>query len=120
MVDRIREFELTDEKYNIPPDFDFSKYASKGFKALGGEEEYEVVVRVHPVLKPQITEQTWHPSQKVEELKDGWLRVTFRLGALDEIKTWVQGYAPYIIVDKPKELREDIIGSFKKSLENFA
>ena len=33
-----------------------------------------------------------------------------------EIKTWIQGYAPYIIVDKPKELNKDIVEVFKESL----
>jgi len=118
LIDRIRKWELTDNNYEIPKDFDFEKYSTSGFKVLGGAKEQEVVVRVHPILKPQITEQTWHPTQKVEELTDGWLRVSFKLGALDEVKTWVQGYAPYIIVEKPRELIEDIVGAFKDSL-NF-
>lgn len=116
MVDRIRKWELTDSKYKIPPDFNFDQYISSGFKVLGGVEDQEVILRVHPILKPQITEQTWHPSQQVEELEDGWLRVRFRLGALEEIKTWIQGYAPYIIVDKPEELAEDIISAFVESV----
>jgi len=117
LVDRIRKWGLTDKNYEIPKGFSFEEYASSGFKVLGGVEDQEVVVRVHPILKPQITEQTWHPSQQVEELENGWLRVRFRLGALDEIKTWIQGYAPYIIVEKPKELIKDIAIAFKETLQ---
>jgi predicted DNA-binding transcriptional regulator YafY len=116
MIDRIRAFEKTEIAYEIPDDFDFEEFQSKGFKVLGGEHEQEVVVRVHPLLRPQITEQTWHPTQQVAELENGWLRVRFRLAALDEIKTWIQGYAPYIIPEKPKELIKDIAEAFKESL----
>ena len=116
IIDRIRKWQLTDNNYEIPDDFDFERYSTSGFKVLGGEKEQEVVVRVHPILKPQITEQTWHPTQKVEELKDGWLRVSFRLGALDEVKTWVQGYAPYIVVEKPKELKDEVYWAFEEAL----
>jgi len=116
LVDRIRKCALSERSYKIDEKFDFEKYASRGFKVKGGGPEREVVVRVHPLLKPQITEQTWHPTQKVEEIGDGWMRVSFRLSALDEIKTWVQGYAPYIVVEKPGELIDQIRRSFEISL----
>lgn len=119
LVDRIRSWELTDKKYEIPKDFKLEEHTSSGFKVLGGTKDYEVVVRVHPILKPIITEQTWHPSQQVEEIEDGWFRVRFRLGALDEIKVWIQGYSPYVIVEKPDELIDDIIKAFTKSLEVY-
>ncbi len=117
LIDRVREWELTEKHYEIPEDFDFEEYSTKGWKVLGGEKEREVVVRVHPILKPQITEQIWHPTQEVEELPDGWLRVSFRLGALEEVKTWVQGYAPYIIVEKPGELINEIRQAFQEALK---
>jgi predicted DNA-binding transcriptional regulator YafY len=117
LLDRIREVELTDETFTIPADFDFSQYTTKAFKVLAGDEDFEVVVKVNPLLRPQIMEQQWHPTQKVEELSDGWLKVSFRLSALDEIKTWIQGYAPFIVVEKPPELVEEVVNSFKEAIK---
>lgn len=117
LLDRIREVTLTDETFTIPADFDFSQYTTKAFKVLAGDEDFEVVVRVDPLLKPQIMEQKWHPTQKVEELADGWLKVSFRLSALDEIKTWIQGYAPFIVVEKPPELVKEVVASFKEAIK---
>lgn len=119
LVDRIKSFEVTERRYEIDKNFIFDNYTRQGFKALGGMGDYEVVVRVHPLLTPQMTEQTWHPTQKVEKLDDGWLRVSFHLNALDEIKSWVQGYAPYIIVERPPELIEEILEAFKSAIECY-
>lgn len=117
LLDRIKEVEITDERFTIPSDFDFSQYTSKAFKVLAGKEEFDVVIRVHPLLRPQLTEQKWHPSQKIEELDNGWIKVSFRLGALDEIKTWIQGYAPFMVVEKPPELVKKVVNSFKEALK---
>jgi len=67
---------------------------------VSGESKRDAVRRAKETI--------WHPSQRVETLPDGRLRVTFGVGSILEIRHWVLGWGGDCEVVRPVELRRDI------------
>jgi proteasome accessory factor B len=72
-------------------------------------------VRVRFALEAadRVRERVWHESQKLNELPDGGLELSVRLGALAEIERWVLGWGKLAEVLEPKELRESVAKTVK-------
>jgi predicted DNA-binding transcriptional regulator YafY len=49
-----------------------------------------------------VRERIWHPTQRLKELPDGGLRLSFRAGGVVEILRWGSG----VTVLQPRRLRQ--------------
>ena len=55
-----------------------------------------------------VSEQQWHPSQKLKQLKDGEIELTVTLGGLEEIERWVLSWGEHAQVLEPLALKRQI------------
>ena len=55
-----------------------------------------------------ICEIRWHHSQESHPMPDGRWRLTFRVAGLDEIKWWILGRGPAVVVESPPELATEV------------
>ena len=107
-VDRIQSANLTDRRFDIPPDFNFEEFRKTAFNVIWGEPQ-EVTIRFSPVQAPYIRERTWQPSQRIVTEPDGSIILTLNVGDLWEVKRWLIGFGADAEVLKPAELANDII-----------
>ena len=54
-----------------------------------------------PWLHRYLSERTWHPSQRFEELDDGRLRMTFTVTSTVEVLPWVRSFGDAVEVVRP-------------------
>jgi len=106
-VERIQSANLTNRRFEMPPDFNFEEFRKTAFNVIWGEPQ-EVRIRFSPSQAPYIRERTWHASQKIEAEPDGSVVLTLVVRDLWEVKRWLIGFGAEAEVLEPRELGTDV------------
>lgn len=104
-VERINNLTPTDEPFTIIKGFSFEALRDKAF-GVTTEEPMNVVLRFRKDQAPYVRERIWHPTQKLAELRNGDLRLSFRAGGKIEIVRWILSWGSAATVLQPKALRQ--------------
>ena len=107
-VDRIRQWQVTDNAFVISPDFSLETYLENSLGIERGPKVYEVAIRFQPEQARWIKERLWHPGQMLEELADGALVLKMQLSGLQEARRWVLSFGCHAEVLSPPELRQEM------------
>ena len=118
-LDCIKDFKLTERHYSIPADFDIGEYFKPGWKMRRYGEPVEVVLRFGKEYARWIKRQKWHPTQKIEEKKDGSLIFKVTVEGTKELKWWIYHWIPYCEVIAPPELKKEMTGEMKAMLKVY-
>ena len=114
-VDRFESVEVTEEEFEPPDHLSVDERLSNAF-GISSEEPMDVVVRFTEEQAPYIRERIWHPSQDLEELKDGRVELRLRAGGFYEIKSWVLSFGAAAEVREPEELRAAVREEMRAAL----
>lgn len=112
-IERIRKINVLKDTFKLPDDFDAENYFNNSFGIFKEKEATTVVLEFSSSVSPFIQERIWHPSQKIEELPQGKIRLTMQVEGLKELKSWVMGFTHHVEVMEPETLRQEI----KKDVE---
>ncbi len=105
-ADRIESLARTGEQFDLPESFDLAGYLGQTWGLLRGEagEPEEVVLEFSPDAGRWVRDEEWHPSQRVEDLPDGRVRLHFYVGITPELRRWVLGFGRQARVIRPDSL----------------
>jgi len=117
-LDRMTAVELTDQTFAVPADFSIEEYLG-GSLAIERGELRRVVIEFDRTEAPYIAGRQWHHSQLVEELPDGSLRMTLRVGGLGEVMRWVMSLGSHAWVVEPEELRQQIAAELTAATSRY-
>lgn len=106
-VDRIRNLEVLDKKFEYPADFNIEKYLEGVWGIMRGEP-YQVAIRFDPFQARWIRERPLRDGESLEELPDGGVVFKAEVSGLTEIKQWALSFGSHSEVLEPEELREEI------------
>jgi predicted DNA-binding transcriptional regulator YafY len=113
-LERITRAEQTSEAYQIPAEFDISKYLAGAWGIFHSGEPVEVRLRFYPPAAARVKESIWHPSQQLTEDKKGVVTMTVTVAGTVEITPWILGWGEAVEVVAPAELREKIAATGAK------
>jgi len=118
-VDRVKEAELLDTLYTVPPDFDANAYLGDAWGLMRGAATAAetVVLLFEPEAGRWVAEEQWHHSQQSETLPGGCVRVTFHVGVTPEMVSWLLYYGPRVRVVEPGWLAERVREEHRKAVE---
>ncbi|MBM4362966.1 MAG: WYL domain-containing protein [Deltaproteobacteria bacterium] len=105
---RLVELEVLDEKGTPPADYDPSKWEASAFGIFLGTNPVQYRLRFDPDAAPYVRERTWHPSQKLKELRDGRLELAFQCTESYEVTSWVVSWQTAVEVLEPESLRREL------------
>ncbi|HEY2157664.1 MAG TPA: transcriptional regulator [Isosphaeraceae bacterium] len=107
---RIRAIEPTGGTFDEPSEFDADSYLYGAFAAMrGGDgERHRVRIRFTGEAARYAREQTWHPSQSIEEEAGGSLVIRLEVSHLREVERWALSWGPDCEVLGPRELRDRV------------
>jgi proteasome accessory factor B len=105
-------------EFTRPSDFSPEKFFSNAMGVLQGDGDHSVVIRFTAQSADRVKEREWHESQVMLELPDGRLELRLRLGALEEVVTWVLRWGTSAEVIEPTQLR-DRLRTISKSLHSI-
>ncbi|MBI5583225.1 MAG: transcriptional regulator [Deltaproteobacteria bacterium] len=106
-LDRMESLKVLEEHFVPRQRSGDEELASSFGSFLDGEPE-EVILVFDPEIRLYIERRRWHPSQEKEELKDGRLKIRFRVKGLEGIGRWIYRWLPWVEVLTPKALREKV------------
>jgi len=115
-LDRISELQVLEDVF-VPQHFDLHKKIEGTFQAFVDAKPVNVELIFDSEVKHQIRRKKWHKSQEEEDMRDGRLKVTFRVNGIREIKHWVYSWLPFVEVRRPKKLRDLLVRELKASLK---
>ncbi|MCK8816756.1 WYL domain-containing protein [Natroniella sulfidigena] len=118
-IDRIREIEVTANKFKYPEEFSLKQYLGNSWGIMRGEEDIKVKVKFSGDLARWMKESNHHRTQEIEELEDGSIIMSFVSCGFNEIKGWILKYGADAEVIEPKSLREEIKAEVKKMGEVY-
>lgn len=119
-VDRIRAAEVTHQDFEpdrVAEIADRLRHSWGG--VVFGEAEHHVSIDFTPAVASRIKESYWHPSQQLEDLPGGGIRLRVSLPSLLEITPWVRTWGPEAVVVEPAELRDEVASSLKAAAANY-
>lgn len=103
-VNRILKVIKTDYDFDIPETFKIKDYFKDSFRKRRTSKIYDIILEIKMQHASQILESEIHSSQKLKNLQNGNIQVTFKVNDLLEIKEWVLTKEDNVIVKSPKEL----------------
>ena len=107
-LERLERAQMLDESYDIPPDFDPDQYLETSWGIMHGEGTVEVVLQFSSHVASRVKESIWHPSQEIDDLKDGGCLLTVRISEPTEMRPWIRSWGAEVEVLSPPMLRQSI------------
>ncbi|MBI5048954.1 MAG: transcriptional regulator [Deltaproteobacteria bacterium] len=115
-MDCIKEIKVTNEPYIIPDDFDINEH----FKRSWGMRRYgapvEVALKFSERYSRWIKRRKWHPTQVIEEQKDGSIIFKVKVEGTVELKWWTYHWIPFCEILAPPELKKEVMEEMKTML----
>lgn len=104
-LDRIEHLQATLRTFAPPVGFNVATYLADAWALEKGERATEVAVRFAPRQARYIRERVWHPSQRIEKLRDGGLILRVTVSGLGELKRWILQWGAEAEVLEPADVR---------------
>ena len=106
-IPRIQDATLTEERFEIPADFDPDKFLSVTFGRFAlGEPVETVKLLFDKDVAPWVLERQWSPKQAITRRANGAVELSFRTAGLYEVHRWVLAWGHKVRVLAPKELKD--------------
>lgn len=118
-INRIESLSMIHIGYTIPDDFSVQKYLDKSWDVMLGPET-RVVVLFASRIAPLIKEVNWHPTQQLQDLKNGALRFETTVSGWYEIGWWILSWGHEAKVIRPKALRQWITQTAQNMVALYA
>lgn len=106
-LSRFARLELTDTPAPEPEPDALRRHLGQAWRMMPGTR-HAVEIRFEPSFAETVADTLWHPTQEIDWLDDGAIRLCVEVDGLDEISWWVLGYGPGATVEAPAELRERV------------
>ena len=104
------------ERFDPPEDFNPEALLENAFGIISGPA-VEVSAVFATRASPYIRERSWHPSQRIETLDDGRIRLQVRLAISQELIQWLPGFGSDVRVEGPPELVDRLREHHQRALE---
>jgi predicted DNA-binding transcriptional regulator YafY len=121
-VERIRSATLTQDRYEIPEDFDPDAWLANSWGIWSPDSTSPVRVRLRfeADVAHRVREAVWHRSQELTELAEGRVELAVTVNGIVEIRPWILSWGASVEVLEPAELREAIAASVRGAAARYA
>ncbi len=117
-IDRIREPAITEQRFEIPDDFDFEARTAGSFGVVAEAPE-QVRVWFAQRRALYVKEHVWHHSQRVEDDSDGGVILSLEVGTGDELRQWILSFGSDARVLEPPGLVAEISAELGRAQDHY-
>ncbi|MCP9439624.1 MAG: WYL domain-containing protein [Nitrospira sp.] len=115
-VERIRSVTLTDHPYQMPLNFDLEAFVEDALTVMRGPR-IEVELLFDRATALWAKDRIWHPSQKLEALSGGRIRMRLTVANTRELVGWILSFGSGVRVIEPESLRQAVQQEAKRIVE---
>lgn len=108
MLSRMQSVQISEDSFLPKSRSQWKNYLEGGFGIFQGGELITVRLQFNSFRAPWIREQVWHRDQKIQELRDGGLILSFPVCGLHEVKMRVLQFGGDVIVLEPDALKQEV------------
>jgi len=105
---RLEKLKVTQENGTPPSTYNSAKWEASAFGIHSGGTPTTYRLRFEAWAAPYIRERVWHPTQKLRELTDSRLDLTFTCGESYEVTAWVASWREAVEALEPEGLRREL------------
>jgi predicted DNA-binding transcriptional regulator YafY len=120
-VARILDLQLKESAFDIPDRFSIANHFGNAW-LLERDKEHkaEIKIRFSTDVARDVSEVTWHRTQKTTFNPDGSLNFEVSVDGLNEIANWLLGFGTHAEVLEPVELRQLLAQQSRQILHVYA
>lgn len=120
LLDRMRDTECaTTERFDLPADFRVEDYFQGTFGIWSGGASTHVVIDFSAKVADFVRTRKVHPSQVIEELQGGGVRLSLDIGDMTELTSWVLGFGETARVLEPADLVTRVKRELEQAVANY-
>jgi predicted DNA-binding transcriptional regulator YafY len=122
-VERFSEAQhLRERAFDVPTDFRIADVLHGAFGIHVGDpaSARRVVIEFSRDKAMLVSARQWHPTQELERLADGRLRVSFTCTNLAPVVSWVLEWGPHARVVEPDELVDAVVAELDGARKLYA
>ena len=113
-LSRMQAPDLLSRTFSRRPRESWQPLLEDAFGIFQGADTIQITLRFTPFRARWIREQLWHPSQKITNLADGSLELTFPVADFREVKMKILQFGTDVKVIQPAAHREEIQEEIQK------
>jgi predicted DNA-binding transcriptional regulator YafY len=117
-LDRIKEFDLTDEPFDVSENFNVEDFMKSSFGVFHGDTQ-KVKIHFGPDTAGYIKDKIWHKTQKIHDQEDGSIVFEVDVAGTDEIKFWIMQWGSSATVIEPEPLRHKILSEAETMVNDY-
>ena len=114
MLSRMSSLKMTEDQFAPRPRAQWQGQLEGGFGIFQGGELTLVRLRFNAFRAAWIREQLWHSDQKISELPDGGLELSFPVCHFHEIKMKILQFGADVEVLDPAALRDEVMAEIER------
>jgi proteasome accessory factor B len=121
-IERFAEAEhLREHEFAIPPGLNLRTILSRGFGPHIGDSDVvrAIVIEFTREMSVFVSSREWHPTQTLEQLPDGCVRLAFECADIAPVVSWVLEWGPHARVIEPPELVEHVRRELREALARY-
>jgi proteasome accessory factor B len=118
-IHRFVDVELTDEHFARPAEPFVGPEIENAFGIYDGEQ-VRYRVRFDAALADRIRERIWHDSQKVADLPDGRVELSFTATGWPEIRSWILSWGDCAELVEPAERRRELKEELRRTVKRYS
>ena len=114
-LERISEAVPLEERFDPPLGFSVARMLAGAWGIWSGDQPVEVVLDFSPAVARRMRETRWHPTQRVDALPRGGVRVTLVVSSTVELRSWILGWGRECRVVAPASLERDVAAELREA-----
>lgn len=108
VLGRMSGLSVERRRFQVPKDFSAERFYQNSFGVFVAGDEHRVVLRFAPEAAEIVREGDWHPTQRLREIKNGFLEMELRVSSLEEVARWVVSFSGHAEAVEPPALRAKV------------
>lgn len=119
-LSRMKNLVITNDIFEISPDFDLTKYIDPDFGIWQNNiEPVKIELLFSANINTYILERTWHVNQECRQNDDGSVYLSFMSNQLQETLHWVMTFGSQVKVLAPESLKSRVKEEIQKMSEIY-
>ena len=123
-LNRMKDFIVTNEHFEIPDDFEFSSYCGGGkFGAFMSDDSVDFIIDFYGDARPYVKERLWADNQKLTDFEDEEkTRIEFSSTQVLKVMEWILAQGANAVPQSPQWFVDDwkkIVKTMMKRAESY-